>query len=329
MNDLLSDGNSAEPGSAQVNIDQRQFIASLTTGQRKRLSTKSDLHGLAHLAVHFGAIAGLSALIGFRVPFWPVLMLPLGVLIIFLFTALHETIHQTAFKSMWLNNVVARTCGFLIVLPAGWFRFFHFAHHRHTQDPENDPELASNKPETVLQYIIHVSGIPVWIGHFRTIFKNAAGRCDDDFVPVSARGKVQREALGLLACYLLIATVSVITGSPVLLHIWVIPVILGQPFLRLYLLAEHGRCPFVANMFENSRTTFTNFLMRRLAWNMPYHAEHHAVPTIPFYRLPELHVLTRTHLQQTEAGYARFHGKYLRNIGGPYGQPPVSVDKLG
>ena len=27
----------------------------------------------------------------------------------------------------------------------------------------------------------------------------------------------------------------------------------------------------------------------KLAWNMPYHQEHHAWPNVPFYLLPELH----------------------------------------
>ncbi len=296
-------------------MDQRRFIASLTADQRKRLSATSDRRGLSLLVIHAGAIGVLAVLIAVRVPYWPVLMLPLGILIIFLFTLLHETVHRTAFKSGWLNNLVARICGFLIVLPPEWFRFFHFAHHRHTQDPDKDPELVTPKPETVSQYIFLVSGLPVWISHFGTLIGNAAGRREDAFVPVSARGRVQIEAQAMLAIYFLIAAVSIASGASVLVFVWVIPVVLGQPFLRLYLLAEHGRCPFVANMFENSRTTFTNRLVRRLAWNMPFHAEHHAVPTVPFHQLPELHKLTQTYLRQTEAGYVRFHGKYIRDLG--------------
>ena len=99
--------------------------------------------------------------------------------------------------------------------------------------------------------------------------------------------------------------------------IWVLPAVLGQPFLRLYLLAEHGRCPFVANMLENSRTTLTNALVRWVAWNMPYHAEHHSWPGVPFHRLPDLHELTRAHLGQTENGYARFHRKYVGALARP------------
>ena len=62
--------------------------------------------------------------------------------------------------------------------------------------------------------------------------------------------------------------------------------LLGQPFLRAYLLAEHARCPHVANMLENTRTTFTTALVRLIAWNMPFHAEHHAYPAVPFHKLP-------------------------------------------
>ena len=99
--------------------------------------------------------------------------------------------------------------------------------------------------------------------------------------------------------------------SPLLLWLWLVPVLLGQPFLRLYLLAEHGDCPFVANMFENTRTTYTNRVVRFLAWNMPYHVEHHAYPAVPFHHLPALHDKMREHLQVTAPGYAQFTKDYL------------------
>ena len=68
-----------------------------------------------------------------------------------------------------------------------------------------------------------------------------------------------------------------------------VPVVLGQPMLRLYLLAEHTGCPMVPEMLENSRTVHTNAVVRFLAWNMPYHAEHHAYAAIPFHALPRTH----------------------------------------
>lgn len=120
----------------------------------------------------------------------------------------------------------------------------------------------------------------------------------------------------MLLFYSALFAASMILGSAALLWVWLLPLALGQPFLRLYLLAEHGRCPLVANMLENSRTTFTNTVVRWLAWNMPFHAEHHSFPAVPFYRLPEFHQLTRPHLATTERGYHRFHARYLAWLAG-------------
>ena len=86
---------------------------------------------------------------------------------------------------------------------------------------------------------------------------------------------------------------------PVLFWVWILPCLPGQPVLRLYLLAEHGRCPFVADMLKNTRTTFTNRIVRFLAWNMPYHVEHHTLPQVPFHRLPDLHDRMQPHLKVT------------------------------
>ena len=105
---------------------------------------------------------------------------------------------------------------------------------------------------------------------------------------------------GLLAGSLYFTTTT-------LLFVWIVPTILGQPFLRLYLLAEHRRCPHVANMLENSRTTYTNSIVRWLAWNMPYHAEHHAYPAVPFHKLPAFHEVAKRHLQTTQTGYTAFN----------------------
>ena len=112
-----------------------------------------------------------------------------------------------------------------------------------------------------------------------------------------------REARILLAFYGVLAAVSVAAGSWLAVGFWLVPVLIGQPFLRLYLLAEHTECPLEPDMLRNSRTTRSNALVRWLAWNMPYHAEHHAFPAIPFHALPAAHRLVRPHLKVTAPGY--------------------------
>ena len=291
--------------------DHRAFLTSLSAEERAGPTRKTNSHALLALAVHGSAVVTLAWLILRGTSGWPLLMVLHGITIIFLVTLLHETSHRTAFRSHWLNTLVARVCGFLVVVPAEWFRCFHFAHHRHTQYPARDPELAEAKPTSVPAYPVHVSGIPAWRSQVNTLVSHACRGCNAVNVPDSARRRVQREARISLALYLLLLGLSLALQSTALLHVWVLPIVLGQPFLRFYLLAEHGRCRFVANMFENTRATFTNALVRRLAWNMPFHAEHHCYPAVPFHRLPALHWNVRQHLQVTERGYARFNQTYL------------------
>ncbi|WP_340150125.1 fatty acid desaturase [uncultured Sneathiella sp.] len=278
------------------------------------LTRRSDIKGLVHLAGHAGLILLIGALIALKGPGWQLLMLPQGILILFLFTALHESVHRTAYRSLWLNKATAWLSGLLIVLPPEWFRYFHIEHHRFTQDPMRDPELQRPKPATLAGYIWHVSGLPIWASHLRTLIRNAAGRCTDPFVPAHGRASITREARGMLLLYALLAGGSIAAGSTLLLYVWIIPALLGQPFLRLYLLAEHGLCPETEDSFTNTRTTMSNPVMRKLAWNMPFHAEHHAFPAVPFHALENLHMLMRPHLRETERGYIAFHRRYFSQL---------------
>jgi len=295
-------------------MDHRFFLKSLSPETRQRLTARNNISGLVHLTIYGGMIGILVSLILLQVPYWPFLMLPLGVLQVFLFTLLHETVHNTPFRTGWLNQLTARLSSFIILLPADWFRFFHLAHHRFTQDPTRDPELAAAKPETMAQYIWHVSGLPIWAGQLKILVRNSLGQGGAEFIPTKALRRIIKESRLQIALYTILFGLCVYFEFTAILRIWIIPLLLGQPFLRLYLLAEHGRCPLVVDMFQNTRTTFTNRAMRFLAWNMPYHTEHHTYPTVPYHQLPELHKLIQNHLTQTEQGYIQFNKRYIDDL---------------
>jgi len=290
-------------------MDHRAFLSGLPAEVKADLTATSDVRGLRHLAGHAGAILLVGLLIGLRVPFWPLLLPVQGVLIVFLFTLEHECTHRTPFRTPALSDWVGRIEGLLILLPFEWFRYFHLAHHRHTNIPGRDPELATEKPATVAAWIWHVSGIPYWWAGARLLVRLCLGRERADYLPEGALPRVTREARVMAALYA-VAALSLF-ASPLVLWVWWAPALIGMPALRLYLLAEHGDCPFVANMFENTRTTFTNRIVRALAWNMPYHVEHHVYPMVPFHRLADLHHLMRDELRVTADGYASFTRDYL------------------
>ena len=289
-------------------ITHREALRLIGDAELAGLKTLSDGRGLKHLAAHtaFLAVSGV-AVMSLPGPWWIAAMVVYGVGLVFLFTPLHESIHGTAFRTPWLNEVVASVAGFVIALPPCEFRYFHLAHHRFTQDPENDPELATPKPANFLQYFRYLSGALYWKAQATEIVANAFGRKIGSYVPSSGRPKVIREARIHLAAYGVTAALGVFFKLDVLLWLWVIPAVLGQPFLRAYLLAEHSACPLVADMLANTRTTFTNAAVRFLAWNMPHHTAHHALPSVPFHKLPLLTEMLRARLKSTAATYREAH----------------------
>ncbi|HMS96402.1 MAG TPA: fatty acid desaturase [Tabrizicola sp.] len=290
-------------------MDHKAFLGAVPVELREAMIRTTNREGLWYLAAHMGLILGLGALIGIGVPGWWALIPIQGVLIVFLFTLEHEATHRTPFANLLLNEVVGRVAGFLILLPFEWFRYFHLAHHRWTNIEGKDPELAGGKPEAWSDWVKHVSGLPYWWSELRLMLALVLGKADGDFLPEGARKRIVRDARVMALGYLVLAITPWLW--PTLVWVWILPVLLGQPFLRLYLLAEHGDCPNVANMFENTRTTFTNRIVRFLAWNMPYHVEHHVWPQVPFHRLPDLHGMMKADLQVTAEGYVSFTREYL------------------
>ncbi|NVO55515.1 fatty acid desaturase [Rhodobacteraceae bacterium B1Z28] len=294
-------------------MDHRALIASIPPDTKDRLQHRSDAAGLKHLALYLAALTATSAGIITHIPFWPLLLLPQGVLLVFLFTLSHECTHKTPFRTGWVSDAVGHLVSVPIALPFTWFRYFHLAHHKWTNHPKKDPELDGKpRPESWRSLIIYLSGWPYWSGMARGLVSNAMGRIDAPYLPARQHRAIRTEARLLLALYAA-ATLSLFYSSA-LFWLWLLPILIGQPFLRLYLLAEHGLCPPVANMLENSRTTFTNRIVRFLAWNMPYHAEHHAFPNVPFHHLPAFHDWTQTHLKSTSDGYTEFTLDYGRNL---------------
>jgi len=105
------------------------------------------------------------------------------------------------------------------------------------------------------------------------------------------------------AVYLGIAVVAALIDpwAPVLY--WLLPAALAQPLLRLYLNGEHGGVAQAGDSFATARTTLTHPAIRWLAWNMPYHTEHHLYPNVPFHALPRLHARVRGRLHNVGTGY--------------------------
>lgn len=232
------------------------------------------------------------------------LILLLGYLLAFQFCVLHECAHQTVFRSRPLNLIAGHLAAWLLVLPYHYYRAFHWDHHRYTQDPKRDPELAGGLPTTRRALFMMWSGISVWRLRWQVLLRHAVlAQVPEPWVSVEQKPLIIRESRYYLLGYVAALAASLQFGSLLLIWIWVLPVVAGQWFIRPYLLVEHTGCPNTSDMLANTRTTYTNAFVRFFAWNMPYHAEHHAYPAVPFHALPALNEKMAPQLTQTGQGY--------------------------
>ncbi len=282
------------------------------------LAGRSDAQGLKRLAIHLGLLLVAGSLVALLPGWWKApAVVALGIVQAALFAPFHETMHQTAFASRRINAVVGWLTGALSLYSWHFYQSYHLAHHRHTQDPLNDPELQQQPPPMEMRsYLLRMLAVPYW----RSRLRYAADALRGDFsaypfIHPDAAPRIilsMRLMLGFVLAAALFITLAF--GWQALLLYWLLPQLVGQPFLRLYLFTEHTLCSQDRDGLTNTRTMLTTPAMRLLMWNMPYHAEHHLYPFVPFHRLPEVHAQLRGTIANTHPGYANWHRVFLGRI---------------
>lgn len=291
----------------------------LSAEELAALNRRSTPQGLWQLGKHLAVMAVSGALWATQMQnFWislPALVV-YGFSLAAMFAAMHESVHRTAFASNRLNDAVGWFAGLLSFYNGTFYRRYHKWHHRYTQIPGKDPELSDPKPQTLRDYWWELSAIPWWLGKVKTHLKIAAGNVqnypqDYPFLPESAYAKVIRSTRVQLGVYAGAIALSILLGHPAAFFLyWVLPLAVGQPVLRAILLAEHTGCTNDDNPFTNTRTTLTTFPIQLLMWNMPFHAEHHLYPSIPFHALPAAYERLSERWQHVDQGYLKVN----RNI---------------
>lgn len=147
-------------------------------------------------------------------------------------------------------------------------------------------------------YTVFLSGFPFGFERLPGIVRHAVGLpLPETWIDHPNKQKnVQQEYIIFTLGYIAFAALALARPSTVganLFYYWILPHMLGAGHLRYYQTAEHRACRLgnftETNAWIVSRTTATWWVYAKLAWNMPYHSEHHAWPNVPFYLLPELH----------------------------------------
>ena len=289
----------------------------LSPAALRALSLRSDRAGATRAGIHALALAitGAAVALAPGLWVWPA-MFALGLVQVALFAPAHECMHRTAFASDRANTIVGWLAACPSLLNLDFYRAFHLAHHRHTQIPGQDPELAATAPDSLGGYLLRVSGLSFWRLRLQTVWDGWRGDFSDyPYITAQTAPRIIRSvrAMSLLMAGGALAG-ALIWGWQTPFEFWIIPQLLAQPPLRAYLLAEHTGCAHSRNGLENTRTTRTNPLVRLLMWEMPFHAEHHLYPSIPFHRLADAHAMIGGHLKVVQNGYARWNLSHIRRL---------------
>ena len=270
----------------QENFSRRELIE---PSELRRLNEKSNFMGFFQLFSHLIAILLISVLHYKLIYSWWSLAsgFALGVLINFLYAGQHELSHGTVFKTFKLNEFFGRIIGFFMLFPRDFDQIMHFAHHKWTQDWEKDGELV-REPFTIKTYLLWFWGVTYWRNRIVGILRRARGVVIAPYINPYEYKKVILESRLHVFGYLIIFIFSLYFNSWAALTFWILPMLITKPIHQMQNTIEHLGLTHKKDILQNTRSTRTNFLMKWLCWQMPYHTAHHTFPSVPFWKLKEL-----------------------------------------
>ena len=211
----------------------------------------------------------------------------------------HDASHYRYLRTRWQNDLFANL--FLMwptFASVEGFRKFHGTHHQytnlandgnrhlwHTHNAEGELEPEWVFPKTRLGLALMILRRAAFLTGISWIFRGLVG---SSLIP-SPRWMVAAR----LAFYVSVAGALTFFGAwPGLVWYWLVPFCtwhIAAQYIRL--ICEHSAVESDEDEYSITRTTIPTWLesIFILPRNVGFHLEHHWYPSVPFYRLPELH----------------------------------------
>lgn len=304
--DVLTEGPKYNEPPKKTRV--KWYRCPVTREQLSALNRRSDFLGFAQTLGFLGVLAAASGAAIYSSLHWPwyataLLVFVNGHFWHFLINGFHELVHDSVFRTRWLNRFFLRIFSFL-----GWHNHHHFwashtEHHKYTLHPPDDLEV-------VLPQKIDLKNLWKWAiinyrypydllrGKFRTFAGHIpgdrwTGMLFPESDPERRRTYTRWERL-VLAGHLLIAGVALVSGYPIVLLVITFPRMFGAWLQFLCNAAQHvGLQDKTPDFRLCCRTIYLNPFLQFLYWHMNYHTEHHMYAAVPCYRLGRLHRLIK------------------------------------
>lgn len=276
----------------------KEIPVKLPSNVLKELSEINQARTVFHLALHWLGIAAAIVLATkyFSLPVYLLAVAWIGARQHALGVLMHDGSHYRLFKNRSLNDWLTDLfCSWPLLVEVDGFRRSHWPHHRKPNTSE-DPVWMDRQtkhwefPKTRWQ-LAKLLGKDLLglrtIDQLLRIRKLTAGK--------AAKLETARRpyyTVVRIAFYVVLATALTYFGVwKEYLLFWIVPIFTWLQFvLRLRAIAEHYAVENVHSL-NITRTTIPSILDLLFIGpcNVGYHIEHHLYPSVPFYRLPELH----------------------------------------
>jgi len=300
------------------------------------LIERSDLRGVRAVLVSWAMIAGAFALLA-RFPnpaTFVIAVVILGGRQLALAVLMHEAAHGTLFRSRFLNDVVTDwLCARPVFTDVVRYRKHHLSHHAHAgTDGDPDRDLVTPFPVTraslrrkLTRDLIGISGVRRVLGialmDLELLEYNVSGttrRLPYRGVLFHARAWLRHASPAMLLNALMLGALF-LAGHAWVYSAWIVAYLTTYGvFLRIRSVAEHACTPGGRDAREHTRTTYAGWLARLTVspHSVGYHLEHHLLPTVPYFRLAEMHGMLKERGAIPEAAIAKNYGEVLGIVSG-------------
>jgi len=255
----------------------------------------SDLRGALSIAVNWGTVALVMALVWF----WPNSISVIGALLVIggrqlgCAVLMHEASHRTLFRSKRLNDWAGNwLCAYPVWSELETYRPYHLQHHAKNWT-DADPDIGLVSPFPVTRASLR-----------RKLWRDLSGQTGRKFAVGAWQRSFQRwragDAAGRRAFMGFAITNGILFalltafGSGWLYLLWAVAWLTTYPLVtRIRSIAEHAMVPDPGDPLRNTRTTLAHLWERLLLApnRVNLHLEHHLLMTVPHYRLPRMHEL--------------------------------------
>jgi fatty acid desaturase len=282
----------------------------------RKLNQRSDLKGFAQTLGYLGLLTANGTLSVYSAYHWPwpvtvALIFFHGMCWSFMINGFHELVHDSVFRTRWLNRFFLRIFSFLGWLNHHAFWASHTEHHKYTLHDPDDLEVVLPVRHSVREFLAR--GFINYQWFYYTIATNlrlARGRLKGQWenhlfgnADPAKRRRLFNWARILLVGHLMIAAVSIVMGW------WMIPIVFTlAPFYGgwLHYLCNNtqhaGLSDHVPDFRLCCRTIYLNPFVQFLYWHMNYHTEHHMYAAVPCYNLGRLHRLIKHDMPECPNG---------------------------